>query len=450
MTENTSRDERGAVLTIGFGTAVAMWAVGYVTHLPGLAAPAPLTFLLMLAAMLAGGLAVGRYTGFGISGGVRAGLLTAVINMLILGSLLGGDRPGSVVPAAALWIPGALLFGAVVGGVGALLGGRSGTRPLGEPFWRSALIQVAAAATLLLVAVGGLVTSWEAGLAVVDWPNSFGYNMFLYPLSRMTGGVYYEHAHRLFGALVGLTTVCLTLHLWRVEPRRWVRWATVLASVLVVVQGILGGLRVTGRFTMSQLPEAMQPSLELALAHGILGQVFLSLLVALAAFTSRSWCQARAVAERGARLDRWLSKGLVAVLVLQLVLGALVRHMASGVALHVTLAMIATGVGLAAGFRGVAIHADRAMLRRLGAGLLVVFPVQLVLGVLALVTTSVAGSAGQPGWADVLVATAHQLTGAVLLGLSVLLACWSHRLLAPAAKAPREQRLRQDAPSRAH
>jgi cytochrome c oxidase assembly protein subunit 15 len=198
----------------------------------------------------------------------------------------------------------------------------------------------------------------------------------------------------------------------------------------VIVQGLLGGLRVTGRFTTSQVPEAMQPSLELALLHGVLGQVFFSLIVAIAAFTSPGWHDARPSAERGASIDRWLSKILVAVLLVQLVLGALVRHFASGVALHVTLALIATGVGVAAGFRALAIHGQRRPLQRLGGVLLVLFPVQLILGVMALVMTSAAGAAGTPDWGDVLTATAHQLTGAALLGTSVLLACWSHRLLA--------------------
>ena len=440
-------DQRGAILTVGFGTAVAMWAVGYVTHLPELAAPRPLTLLLLLVAMLGGGVVVGRFTRFGVGGGVRAGLLTAAVNLLILGSLLGGDSPGSlgsVVPAAAIWLPGWLLFGAAAGALGAWLGGRRDPRPLPEPRWRAAFAWVAALATLMLLAVGGLVTSWEAGLAVIDWPNSFGYNMFLYPLGRMTGGIYYEHAHRLFGALVGLTMLCLTAHLWRVEPRRWIRWLAACASLLVLVQGLLGGLRVTGRFTTSQVPEAMQPSLALALLHGVLGQVFFSLIVALAAFTSPGWQIARPTPEKGAAIDRWLSKALVAVLLVQLVLGALVRHLAAGVTLHVTLAMIATGLGLAAGFRALVIHGERRPLQRLGGVLLLLFPVQLILGVLTLVMTAAAGSAGAPGWGDVLVATAHQLTGAALLGSSVLLACWSHRLLA-VARPSEEALARQSA-----
>ena len=95
-----------------------------------------------------------------------------------------------------------------------------------------------------LLAVGGLVTSAEAGLAVVDWPNSFGYNMFLYPLARMTGGVYYEHAHRLLGSLVGLSTLVLALQLQSSERRGWVRglgWLT-----LGAVEPVAGKDRAVG------------------------------------------------------------------------------------------------------------------------------------------------------------------------------------------------------------
>ena len=74
-----------------------------------------------------------------------------------------------------------------------------------------------------------MVTSKNVGLAVPDWPTTFGYNMFLYPLSRMTGAVYYEHAHRLFGSLVGLTTLVLAAHLLRVERRAWVKRLAVVA-----------------------------------------------------------------------------------------------------------------------------------------------------------------------------------------------------------------------------
>ena len=130
--------------------------------------------------------------------------------------------------------------------------------------------------------------------------------MFLYPISRMTGGIYYEHAHRLFGALVGLATLAVAGRLWRVEPRSWVRALAAAAVVVVAVQGLLGGLRVTGRLTLSTAVEDMAPSIGLAILHGVLGQVFLALMVVVAAATSRRWKSAPApeAAAHSARRSR--------------------------------------------------------------------------------------------------------------------------------------------------
>ena len=189
-------------------------------------------------------------------------------------------------------IPGSITVSSVLGAAGAELGSRLATGSkthAGDLEWVAAFARVAVVATLLLLAVGGLVTSTEAGLAVVDWPNSFGYNMFLYPFSRMTGPVYYEHAHRLFGALVGFTTLVLALILQRNDSRRWVRGLGWLSVGLVVLQGLLGGLRVTGRFTLSTSPDVMAPSTGLAMLHGVLGQLFFATVVALAVFSSPRW-----------------------------------------------------------------------------------------------------------------------------------------------------------------
>src|SRR5258706_11724593 len=79
------------------------------------------------------------------------------------------------------------------------------------------------ATSMLLILVGGLVTNTGSALAVPDWPTTFGYNMFLYPWSRMVGGIFYEHSHRLIGSLVGMLTVAFALSVWLAEPRRWVR-----------------------------------------------------------------------------------------------------------------------------------------------------------------------------------------------------------------------------------
>ena len=232
----------------------------------------------MLLALLGGGYLAGSRGPRGVRGGAYSGALTGLLNLLVLGSFLStADRPNALVPNAALWLPGSIVFSALLAAGGAWWGSSArrapASRRTGRRSWRASPW----AATLLLLVAGGLVTSNKAGLAVVDWPRSYGYNMFLYPFSRMTGGIYYEHAHRLLGALVGLTTVTLAVHLASVETRASVKRAGLVAVLLVIVQGIMGGLRVTER------------SIGLAVAHGVTAQVFLSLLVAIAVVSGRAW-----------------------------------------------------------------------------------------------------------------------------------------------------------------
>src|SRR5436309_4767871 len=97
-----------------------------------------------------------------------------------------------------------------------------------------ALALLTAAATFPLIFVGGLVTSHGAGLAVPDWPNSFGYNMFLFPPSKWVGNIWYEHIHRLYASGIGLLSIVLVVWAWRTDKRKSVRWLTlaVLAAVI--------------------------------------------------------------------------------------------------------------------------------------------------------------------------------------------------------------------------
>src|SRR5205814_5287740 len=101
-----------------------------------------------------------------------------------------------------------------------------------------------AAATFPLIFMGGLVTSKHAGMSVPDWPNSYGYNMFLFPPRLWIGGILYEHAHRLMGSVVGMLSIALCAVGWRVEQRRWVRWLCAAVLGAVIFQGVLGVLRV--------------------------------------------------------------------------------------------------------------------------------------------------------------------------------------------------------------
>jgi cytochrome c oxidase assembly protein subunit 15 len=420
-TAQSSGPTRGSsVLAAGFGITVAMWGVGYVGRLPAVQLPSPLILFLLLLCVVAGGIALGRHAGGGWRRGAIAGGLSGLLNLLILGGILAGEAPDSVVPSALLWLPGSVLVAALLAGAGASVGLRWPRKGPTYDNGSAALVRVAIAAALLLLAVGGLVTSAGAGLAVVDWPNTFGYNMFLYPFSRMTGGIYYEHAHRLFGALVGLTTLVLAVQIQLTDRRRWVRSLAWSVLAMVVVQGILGGLRVTGGFTFSTEAGAMKPSLLLAMVHGVLGQLFLAALVALGVFTSSRWRDAPAPAPRpSATTDRILGGVLLGFLLVQLVLGAAQRHFDSMLLVHVAFGVsFVAPLALHVGFRSWGVHGDTPLLRKLGLGLIVAVGAQILLGLGAWLATD-----------SLLVATVHQWFGAVLLAVAVLLFLWNCRLV---------------------
>src|SRR5205085_12483270 len=90
-----------------------------------------------------------------------------------------------------------------------------------ERIWLNRFVWFTAAATLLLICSGGMVTSKGVGLAVPDWPTTFGYNMFLFPISKWIGGIFFEHAHRLIASVIGFLTIIVAVWLWRADARRW-------------------------------------------------------------------------------------------------------------------------------------------------------------------------------------------------------------------------------------
>jgi len=171
-----------------------------------------------------------------------------------------------------------------------------------------------------LIGSGGLVTSHEAGMAVPDWPNSFGYNMFLFPISHWVGGVFFEHTHRLIASLVGLLTIGLCLATWLIDDRRWVKWLASVAVLAVVVQGVLGGLRVTEHNAL------------LGLFHGCLAQSFLAFMATLALVTSPFWSRL-GPSGSAARQLRILSVLVTGMIFAQLVLGAAMRHSHAGLSI---------------------------------------------------------------------------------------------------------------------
>ena len=446
--------DAGDLLAIGFGTAATMWGIGYLCRFPGATVASWVLFLLLLACLVVGGFIAGRFGQRGTRGGAYCGLVTGAVNLLILGSMLGGERANEIRASALWWLPASLVASAALGACGAAVGRRGRQRGATPPNWPAALALVAACATLMLLAVGGTVTGYDEGLAVVDWPNTEGYNMFLYPLSRMTGGIYYEHAHRLIGSLVGLTTLTLAVYLqWR-ERRPWLKTLGWIALALVVVQGILGGLRVTGHFTLSTQPADTAPNIALAIVHGVFGQMFFAFLVAMAVMLTATWTHARGrIPAPGASTDRTLCVVLVAFVTAQLVLGALVRHLtwalqpgrygldaapeelaARGTwALHshITVAVVVALLAIAVGLRAWGLHASVPVLRRLGVALLSLIGVQVAVGIAALLVTGNDSPAHTPGAVDVTITTTHQTVGAAILGMSTAVLLFTFRLLVP-------------------
>ena len=182
---------------------------------------------------------------------------------------------------------------------------------------------LAAVATFLLLGAGGLVTSHDAGMSVPDWPNSYGYNMFLFPPSKWIGGIFYEHTHRLWATVVGLMTTVLAVWLGFKDSRPWMKWLGVAAFFGVVAQGVLGGLRVTLHMD------------NLGIFHGVIAQAFFVLICSIALFTSRFWSELMAQ-KKIVFVPRGLRSHVLFVTILiflQLALGATMRHQHAGLSI---------------------------------------------------------------------------------------------------------------------
>jgi cytochrome c oxidase assembly protein subunit 15 len=240
--------------------------------------------------------------------------------------------------------------------------------------------------------------------------------MFLYPWSKMVGGIFYEHSHRLAGSLVGLCTILLALALWLNESRRWLRWLGIAALAMVIAQGVLGGLRVV-------LLEHT-----LAIVHASLAQAFFAFAAALAVFTSPGWRDG--IKEQplvdGGRLLR-LSAITTVMIYFQVVFGAVLRHTGERLDAHLFFAALVVVHTVLVLLRVTRRHPAQAKLVRLANLLGVLLLAQLLLGAgsyLAKYTTLWRIS----GEAVVYVTTIHLAVGALMLITSLILTLRVFRL----------------------
>ena len=302
-----------------------------------------------------------------------------------------------------------------------------------SPLHRFAVLT--ALSTFLLVTAGGLVTSTGSSLAVPDWPLSFGQ---VFP--KMEGGVLYEHSHRMVATAVGLLVLALMIWLLKAETRLWVRRLGVAAFLAVVAQGVLGGVTV-----LLRLP------LLVSMGHACLAQAFFCMVVALALATSREWTGAEVTPrpEEGVPGLRSMTAVSTAFIFLQLILGALVRHTGAGLSIPdfplsfgrlvppvlegpILIAYAhrlgALAVTICVGWtvtRILRCHRDEPKLVR---------PV-LALGGLLAFQIALGGATVLMGLA-VLPATAHVVTGALVLATSVVLTLRAFRLVGRVRSAP--------------
>jgi heme a synthase len=290
-----------------------------------------------------------------------------------------------------------------------------------------------AASTLILIFAGGLVTSTGSGLSVPDWPNTYGWFMFAFPLDKMVGGIFYEHSHRLIASTVGFLILVLAFWLARVEPRRWVRRLGFLALGAVVTQGILGGITV-----LWFLPDAI------SISHAGLAQIVLCLTFTIALVTSRGWARGYASPSGATTPDdrtlQLVARATTVLVYAQIIVGATMRHTDAGLAIpdfpwafghvlppewnakiaihfaHRLGALAVTSMILATTLHVFAHERTRRELVRPAALLLALLALQVTLGAFVI-------------WSgkQFIINSLHVVTGASVLGTSLVLTLRAHR-----------------------
>lgn len=432
---------------IGFGSALAVWVTWLVTHLPwvGLAESVSIPVILgvWLVALVVGCSWTGRRQGVRV--GIAAGLIASLLGLLILGSKLmtpsgvhASDGAPTPVPSAPLIALGFVVLGGVLGAIAGAVGASVGS-PSAEGNWLGKFAIVSLLCAAPLVFVGGLVTSTNSGMAVPDWPNTYGSNMFLYPLGPRvapTGDkayqtVFFEHSHRLFGTLVGLSVLTLTIWVLRRESRKWVWGVACGGLILVILQGVLGGVRVL--MGSQDLAIDMKSGRWFAIGHGVLAQVCLGVLAALAVYLTTTYAapvrqdDVTAEAQRVRKAKIW-STALLHTLILQLAFGALYRHLRSDHALlaHIAFSFVVAIFGMMGGMLLTSVGGRiGAVTSRIGLGLVACVILQVVLGWVALIAGTKSHEAGSV--MEAIVRTTHQANGALLLVLAASGFVWARR-----------------------
>ena len=302
-------------------------------------------------------------------------------------------------------------------------------RPERDPRYRSGpklIAWIAAASTVPLLFTGGQVTSYRVGMAVPDWPTTFGINMLVYNMWNASWGVFIEHRHRLFGMAVGIESIVLAIWFLAADRRIWVKILGVNALLVVGAQGLLGGNRV------------LLNSSTLAMIHGISAQAIFGMFVALVVLTGRDWLESN---PRGRDdPDHLRRRALVTLFLIysQIVLGALLRHFQWGLVVHATMALAVWGHAAMLFVRVERRKNTVAELVPSARAMAIAVTLQVALGIVAWwLLRPFDGLPKAVTLGQALVRTGHLVNGALLLGSTVVLTLRSFRHL----RAPKRSNL---------
>ena len=280
---------------------------------------------------------------------------------------------------------------------------------------------ITACAVVPLILIGAGVTSKGAGMAFPDWPTSNG--SLLNPSGWMQDDhKLWEHGHRLTGWLVGMLAIALAWLSWR--KRGWIRAVGLATLLAIIVQGVLGGLRV------------IEISTELAMLHGIWGQLCFCLACIAALITSRAWSHSmqQVVSAPTAPFFQKLSLVATVCLLVQLVTGAIYRHFGVNwaVAAHLIWAAVVILLLSFTALWALEQYGSVQMLARLGRALVALIATQMFLGGAAFLVVVMGGS--WPAWVEWAVPSLHVVAGALLLACMVALTLCSFRVLRSAVQ----------------
>lgn len=433
-------------LSIGFASAVLMWVVAWILHLPGVSVPNAIAIPLLLVPLLAMCLLwiPGVSSDQRLKVGVISGLIAGLVNLLILGSFITeqpestaemGESANNLAPNAFVVVIGSIAISIAIALVGAFIVKGKQSDALGARMWLSRLAWVTALTYIPLIAVGGAVTSTDSGLAVPDAVTSYGAISVLFPLKLMAEPrIFLEHSHRLFGTLAGLTTIVLMLRVVIARVQMLPKVLSVALFIGVLAQGILGIVRVADESTA------------FAIIHGVFAQLVFALAFVIAIMLTRNWIIASPSEEVSfaAKKARTIMVLALVALIIQLIFGALTRHLHSSHSMlaHMGFSFVVVSLIIIGGAfcirTGKADESGRSI-RIYGVLLHAIVVWQFALGFATLglawrsespelPTAETLDTAEQIEPIGAIIATLHQVSGAALLATAVCALAWAIRL----------------------